>query len=705
MDVFHYKEGVTLKSIKIKITLSIILCSLFSSTLVGLISISNSRKVSNEDAEQTLALTVEAKSVEINSLIAMIEQSVNTLSSISLDRLDFSKFSNNAYMTQYTNDLMTDFEKFSENTSGSISSYIRYNPDYTDPTSGIFLNRGNTTEPFTSITPTDFTMYEKTDLAHVGWYYIPVENGAPIWMSPYLNENINVYMISYVVPLYVDGTSVGIIGMDIDFSMLTDIATDTGIFESDYAFLFDSQGCIMNHPALDVGTDLSAVGNGSLESLKASLLDSSNAGKALHYSYDGQSKTLVFYPLDNGMFLALTALNSEIHANADALSAKILGALILYLIISIILGIIIGSNIANPIRKITEVIQQTSQLDFRKTNGNAGLLKHKDETGVMAKAVSEMRGILREIVDHLENVESTILDNVGKLDQIMQENNAVSEDNSATTQQLAAGMQETTASTSMISGNVNTIRSDADSIRSLSADGQAASRDVLIRARQLRDTTNTSSDKALSMYETMREKSEIAIEQSKAVAKINELTEDIKNISSQTNLLALNANIEAARAGEAGRGFAVVATEIGSLANQTFQTVDGINEIVTEVNKAVASMTDCLKTIMDFLEQTVVSDYASLKEVGEKYEEDANAFASSMTEINSQVTELAQMINEIAEAIDNVNETISQSAEGVNLIAEKSCDAVTKTAEGYDLVNESKECVEKLKEIIDQFKI
>ena len=273
-----------MKSIKLKITISIILCSMLSSSLVGIMSISNSRKVSNEDAEQTLALTVEAKSIEINSLTAMVEQSVDTLSSIALDRLDFSKFKNSTYVTQYTNELMTDFIKFSENTSGAICSYIRYNPDYTDPTSGIFLTRTNTSEPFTSVTPTDFSMYEKTDLAHVGWYYIPVENGAPIWMSPYLNENINVYMISYVVPLYVDGTSVGIIGMDIDFSMLTDIATDTGIFESDYAFLFDSQGCIMNHPALDVGTDLSAVGNGSLESLKASLLDSSNAGKALHYS-------------------------------------------------------------------------------------------------------------------------------------------------------------------------------------------------------------------------------------------------------------------------------------------------------------------------------------------------------------------------------------------------------------------------------------
>ena len=63
------------------------------------------------------------------------------------------------------------------------------------------------------------------------------------------------------------------------------------------------------------------------------------------------------------------------------------------------------------------------------------------------------------------------------------------------------------------------------------------------------------------------------------------------------------------------------------------------------------------------------------------------------------------MINEIAEAIENVNDTVSQSAEGVNLIAEKSCDVVSKTAEGYELVNESKECVTRLKEIVDKFQI
>jgi len=70
---------------------------------------------------------------------------------------------------------------------------------------------------FKSLTPTDFSSYDKDDLEHVGWYYIPVNNGKPTWMEPYLNSNINVYMISYVVPIVIDNVKVGIVGMDIDF--------------------------------------------------------------------------------------------------------------------------------------------------------------------------------------------------------------------------------------------------------------------------------------------------------------------------------------------------------------------------------------------------------------------------------------------------------------------------------------------------------
>lgn len=691
-----------MKSIKTKIIVSIIICTLLSSVPIGLLSMKNVYQTSNESAEKEMALTCRNEKSEINAQIAKIEQSVDTLSSIAMEKLDFSKFkNNNAYVKKYTDSMFSDVVKFSEHTDGTICAYIRYNPDFTEPTSGIFLTRNNTKEEFTSSTPTDFTMYEKTDLEHVGWYYIPVENGAPIWMDPYLNGNINVYMISYVVPLYVNGESVGIIGMDIDFSQLTQMVESTVAFESGYAFLYNGEGKIMFHPELENGTDLEEAGMDA--QTKAFLCDSSNEGTIQNYTFNGVKKSIVFYSLDNGMRIALTAPNSEITADAVKLSSALMGICIACLILCVALAVFLSINIAAPISKITKVIRQTADLNFEKTASGESLTKRKDETGVMAGAVSDMRKVFRELVGDITDAEAVILSDMDKLDTIMQTNSEIAEDNSATTQEMAAGMEETTASTSLINGNISGIKQSTEDIRKLSKEGQDTSDEVKGRADRLQSTTVASSNKALAIYEEMKEKTQEAIKRSQAVEQINSLTENIKQISSQTNLLALNANIEAARAGEAGRGFAVVATEIGNLSNQTFETVNGINEIVEEVNAAVANMTECIRTIMDFLENTVVLDYNSFREIGEDYRTDANTFAEAMGRIYGEITDLDEKISDIAQTIENVNETISQSAEGVSLIAEKSSDAAAKTAQGYDLLNESRNSMQRLREIIERF--
>ena len=85
-----------------------------------------------------------------------------------------------------------------------------------------------------------------------------------------------------------------------------------------------------------------------------------------------------------------------------------------------------------------------------------------------------------------------------------------------------------------------------------------------------------------------------AIEDSKSVDQVNNLTNDILNISSQTNLLALNASIEAARAGEAGKGFAVVADEIRQLADSSRETANKIQSINSVVVAAVNNLSDRL---------------------------------------------------------------------------------------------------------------
>lgn len=695
-----------MKSIKMKMTIGIVFCSLISAVIISLMSISNSRNLSNTDAEKELALICDSAGAELNALISRIEQSVDTLSDIALEQLEFSKFKDNdTYVTQYTDSLLNNFFTFSEHTDGAICAYIRYNPDFTNPTSGIFLTRANTETAFDSVTPTDFSMYDKDDLAHVGWYYIPVANKAPIWMDPYLNENVNIYMISYVVPLYVDGTSVGILGMDIDFGQITDATDNVMAFESGYSFVVSADGKVLHHKEIASGTDLAEYNGGELAAVKEFLADTGNQGSTLEYAYNGQEKYLAFTELDNGMKLVLTVPLNEIKANANTLTKQIMGFLLVGIEISIILGIIISTNITKPIKKITGIIKRTAQLDFHEDAYMDKLVKKKDETGVMAQAVNEMRRVLRELVTDMEQIKDNLVGNMNLLDGVMKENNAISEDNSATTQELAAGMEETSASATMIVGNINAIQNNVTGIQDLSEKEQSASKEIMSRARNLRDTTTASSDKTMEMYASMKHRTEEAIEKSKVVAKINELTDNIRNISSQTNLLALNANIEAARAGEAGRGFTVVATEIGTLANQTFQTVDGINLIVEEVNEAVANMTECIQVIMTFLEETVVADYSSFKEVGEKYEEDAQNFADSMQHIYSEISDLNRKINDIATAIEDVNETVAESTEGINMIAEKSGEAVTKTMDGYHHLRASTENLEVLKGLIGKIEI
>ncbi len=693
-----------MRTIRTKITIGIIICSLISGILISLLSISDSRNISNAGAEKELTLTCANVGSEINAMISRVEQSVNMLSDIALERMDFSKLqSSDVYVTEYTDSLMDTFLKFAEHTEGSICAYIRYNPDFTEPTSGIFYTRPDAGSPFESVTPTDFSMYEKDDLAHVGWYYIPVENKAPLWMDPYLNENIDKYMISYVVPLYIDGVSVGIIGMDIDFATIIEHVDSAAVFETGYAFIAGAEGDIVHHKEFPDGEEFDTYNGGELAPVKAFLANAENADAVLAYRYNDKDKYLSFSALNNGLRFVLTAPLEEINSNADALSTKILQFLALGILISAALGILIGTSITRPIKKITQIIEQTSHLDFTSSAHGDALVRRKDETGDMAKAVRKMRRALREMLSGMEQAKDSLSSNTNLLDDIMKENNAISEDNSATTQELAAGMQETAENTAAIAGNINTVQNNAQDIRQLSEKEQQESQEIMERAQALCAKISESSSKTMEIYDEMREKIQEAIEHSKVVSRINELTEDIRDISSQTNLLALNANIEAARAGEAGRGFAVVATEIGALAKQTFQTVDGINTIVGEVNAAVNEIIACIQYIMQFIDNTVVADYESFQQVGEKYESDADTFKNSMAQIHSKITELSSEIDEIAGIIEKVSETIRQSAGGINAIAEKSGEAVSKTVEGYQHLKENEENLQRLKGFIDEF--
>lgn len=491
---------------------------------------------------------------------------------------------------------------------------------------------------------------------------------------------------------------------EMTYGNYSDLLTEAKIdgVESSYAYVVSSDGTMLYHPTKE------KVGNPVENTVVSGLVDDIKNGNnpedaVVTYVFNGKMKYAGYHILNNKNILVISADEEEILAPVDSIAFKAFLSVCFVLIFILVAAWIASTRISVPIFKIAEIISNVADFDFRR-DGNLGkITKRSDETGIMARAVDKMSMQMREMIAQMDNVNTQITESVGELKEISIDINSTCTDNSATTEQLAAGMQEASATSETIHSNIVYMNERADGIRELSVNGEKLSDEIKVRAQELQNRTKSATERTKDMFGSVKEETEEAAEQAKAVDKINQLTGAIMEIASQTNLLALNASIEAARAGEAGKGFAVVASEIGNLANQSSETVGNINVILEEISEAVKHMLKSMEDTTDFLENTVLEDYIQFEEVSRQYKEDADTVNDSMRGIEDSIVRLTDTMEEISTALGGINSTIGESATGVSDIAEKTTDIVSKTMRNQELVDECFVTVDELNKLMSSF--
>ena len=399
-----------MKSIRAKVTTLTVCAVAVAMTVATLLGALVIRSMAETNAERTLRLLCETGQKNLNAYYDSVAQSVEIVSSFVDGDLKGLEEEELLAHVDRTRDI---FAKTAKRTNGVLTYYYRLDPAVSDSVKGFWYTNLDG-EGFEEHEVTDITLYDTEDTSALVWFTVPKSTGRAVWLRPYITDNLDVRVLSYNVPVYCQGTFVGVVGMEIDYSTMAALVDNIRPYESGYAFINDSEGIIIYHPLM---TEQELEDENKKETPYGMLEESA----LIRYTYNGVEKQAVWLPLSSGARLNVTAPLAEIHEEWHNWIRELLVVSAVLLGLVILAAMLFSGHITRPLRELTKAAGEVNAGNYdlaleTRTNDEVGIL-----TGAFNKLITHLKGYIRNLNDLAYGDALTSVRNLGAFNLFLQD--------------------------------------------------------------------------------------------------------------------------------------------------------------------------------------------------------------------------------------------------------------------------------------------